>query len=125
MKAEDYVCWKCGSSLAGVPVPLSRLSTCLKCGSELHTCRICRFHDPKLNDGCREERAEHVQEKERANFCEYLEPRQDAYSPKDGTPADAARANLDALFGGGVKPESAPDPARAELDKLFGNKSKH
>lgn len=125
MNAADYVCWKCGVSLEGVPVPLSRLSICLKCGSELHACRICRFHDPKLTDGCREERAEHVQEKERANFCEYLEPRQDAYAPQDGTPADAARAHLDALFGGVLKSEATPDPALAELDKLFGTKPKH
>jgi hypothetical protein len=121
--STDLVCWKCGATLDGVPMPLSRLSVCLKCGSELYTCLMCRFHDPKLTDGCREERAEHVQIKDRANFCEYLEPRAGAYSPEDGTPADAARARLDALFVGGA-PEPKPDPARAELDKLFGAKNK-
>src|ERR1700685_1361845 len=115
MQAADYSCWKCGMPLDGVPVPLSRLSVCLKCGSELYTCLLCRFHDPKLNEGCREERAEHVQIKDRANFCEYLEPKASAYSPKDGTPADAARARLDALFGGGAS-EPKLDPAQAELD---------
>ena len=105
-------------------MPLSRLSVCLKCGSELHTCLMCRFHDPKLTDGCREERAEHVQEKARANFCEYFEPRAGAFQDRDQAPGAKARAELDALFGG-PKTEAAPDPARAELDKLFGNKTKH
>ncbi|HEX4299877.1 MAG TPA: hypothetical protein VH327_03315 [Gammaproteobacteria bacterium] len=123
MNAADYSCWKCGVLLEGVPVPLSRLSVCLKCGSELYACLMCRFHDPKLTDGCREERAEHVQIKDRANFCEYLEPRAGAHLPKDGTPGTQVHAELDALFGG-PKPEAAPDAARSELDKLFGNKTK-
>jgi hypothetical protein len=121
--STDLVCWKCGVNLEGVPMPLSRLSVCLKCGSELYACLMCRFHDPKLNDGCREERAEHVQIKDRANFCEYLEPWTGAYNPTDGTPADAARARLDALFGGDAA-QAKPDPAQAELDKLFGAKNK-
>lgn len=124
MHAAEYSCWRCGTSLEGVPFPVSRLSTCLKCGSELYVCLMCRFHDPKLNDGCREERAEHVQEKARANFCEYLELRTGAFQAKDEAPTSKARAELDALFGG-PKPEAAPEPARDELDKLFADKLKH
>ena len=123
MNAADYSCWKCGVTLEGVPVPLSRLSVCLRCGSDLHTCLMCRFHDPKLNDGCREERAEHVQIKDRANFCEYLEPKTGTQTAQDIAPETKARAELDALFGG-PKAEAPPDPARSELDKLFGNKTK-
>ena len=110
-------------TLDGVPMPLSRLSVCLKCGAELYACLMCRFHDPKLRDGCREERAEHVLEKGRANFCEFFEPRPDAYVARDGGKAEVARARLDALFGG-AKPETKPDPTREELDKLFGGKPK-
>ena len=80
-------------------MPLSRLSVCLKCSSELYVCLMCRFHDPKLRDGCREERAEHVQIKDRANFCEFFEPKTVAYQAKDMSPADKARAELDKLFG--------------------------
>lgn len=123
MNAADHTCWKCGTSLDGVPVPLSRLSVCLKCGSELFACLMCRFHDPRLNDGCREERAEHVQVKDRANFCEYLEPKTGAHRAKDASPEAKARTELDALFGG-PRPEAVPDPAQSELDKLFGNKTK-
>ncbi|MFI4967184.1 MAG: hypothetical protein ACHQAU_00550 [Gammaproteobacteria bacterium] len=119
----ELVCWKCGTPLTGVPMPLSRLSVCLKCSSELYVCKLCEFHEPKLRQGCLEDRAEHVQEKEHANFCDYFRPRPGAHVPRDRSKAEAARAGLDALFGGGT-PEAPADPARAELDKLFGTKSK-
>jgi hypothetical protein len=84
---------------------------------------MCGFHDPKLHHGCREERAEHVQHKDHANFCEFFQPRSDAHAPKDLAPTEKARTQLDALFGA-AKPEPGVDPARAELDKLFANKPK-
>jgi hypothetical protein len=103
MTSTDLVCWKCGAALDGVPMPLSRLSVCLKCGAELYVCKLCRFHDPKLRQGCREDRAEHVQEKERANFCEFFDPRPGAFKAKDLSPAEKARSELDMLFGGKPK----------------------
>lgn len=122
---EGLVCWKCGASLDGVPMPLSRLSACLSCRAELYVCKLCEFHSPKLRQGCLEDRAEHVQEKEHANFCEFFRPRPGAYAAKDMTQTDAARARLDAFFGG-AKPETpaGQDPAREQLDKLFGTKPK-
>lgn len=104
-------------------MPLSRLSVCLKCSSELYVCKLCEFHEPKLRQGCLEDRAEHVQEKEHANFCDYFRPRPNAHVPRDQSKTAAARAGLDALFGGG-KAEAPADPTRAELDQLFGTKSK-
>lgn len=96
-------CWKCGATLVGVPMPLSRLSVCLNCGAELHVCRLCEFHEPKLRQGCLEDRAEHVQDKGKANFCDYFRPRPGAHVPRDETSARNARAELDALFGGKSK----------------------
>lgn len=84
-------------------MPLSRLSVCLACDAELYVCLMCGFHDPKLRHGCREERAEHVQHKERANFCEFFQPRPGAYQGRDENPAAKARAELDQLFGGKPK----------------------
>ena len=121
--AEPLVCWKCGTPLEGVPMPLSRLSVCLKCDAELYVCLMCEFHDPKLRLGCREERAEHVKDKDRANFCEFFQPRPDAHRPKQPSGNQAARAKLDALFGGDPADAQA-DKAREELDKLFGSKPK-
>ena len=106
-------------------MPLSRLSVCLKCSAELYVCKLCEFHDPKLRQNCLEDRAEHVQEKEHANFCEFFRPRPDAYKARDTSKTEAARAQLDALFGA-AQPAApaAQDPTREELDKLFGTKPK-
>ena len=106
-------------------MPLSRLSVCLKCSAELYVCKLCEFHEPKLRQGCLEDRAEHVQEKEHANFCEFFRPRPGAHRPRDESRTVAARAELDALFGGaGPGAPVVKDPAREELDKLFGAKPK-
>jgi hypothetical protein len=121
--AGQIVCWKCGAELAGIPMPLSRLSVCLQCEAELYVCLMCEFHDPKLRLGCREERAEHVKDKDRANFCEFFQPRPDAHRPKDTSGYQTARARLDALFHGG-QVETPADKAREELEKLFGSKAK-
>jgi hypothetical protein len=120
---EPLMCWKCGGALAELPLPLARLADCPACHAELHVCRQCRFYDPRVEGRCREERAEEVREKERANFCDWFKPRADAYCPPDAARAAAARAGADALFGGGPAPAAEPDPARAALDALFGAKS--
>ncbi|MGH8373376.1 MAG: hypothetical protein ACRETO_11695 [Gammaproteobacteria bacterium] len=113
---ETLICWKCGATLKDVPMPLSRLSECLTCHAELYVCRMCVFHDSRLRQGCREERAEHVQEKERANFCDYFQPAQDAFKPVDRNGNETARSQLNALFGG---TEKDSDPARSALEDLF------
>jgi hypothetical protein len=119
------VCWKCGTSLKEVPQPLSRQSVCLRCGAELYVCRLCEFHDPKLRQGCREDRAEHVQEKEHANFCEWFRPWPGAHVPRDAAPTQAARVKLDTLFGGADNADAVPDKDKEELEKLFGGKPKN
>jgi hypothetical protein len=128
----DLVCWKCGKTLNDIPLlPLSRRSECRACGAELHVCRLCEYYDPKIAGSCREDRAEEVREKERANFCDYFKPRSNAYRPGKDTETQVARAKMEALFGEGPsrdvdtvlnqsKPLSAADTAREELEKLFG-----
>ena len=108
--------WRAHASVA----PFSRL----KCSADLYVCKLCEFHEPKLRQGCLEDRAEHVQEKERANFCEYFRARPDAHVPRDQSRTEAARNQLDSLFGGGMQASVAKDPAQEELDKLFGIKPK-
>lgn len=96
--AASLVCWKCGAPLAGVPMPLSRLSECLNCRAELHVCRMCRFYDPHKAESCAEERADPPLDKRRANFCEYFEPRTGAFQPRDTSSAEHARTALEDLF---------------------------
>lgn len=125
--STELVCWKCGGSLADVPLPLSRYEHCRACGADLYCCRLCEFFDPRWRRGCREERAEELSDRERANFCDYFKPRPGAHQPKRSAD-DAARAQLEALFGGGAgapapeAPKSDAERAREELEKLFGKK---
>jgi hypothetical protein len=122
------VCWKCGASLADLTLPLRRLEECRQCHAELHVCKLCEWYSISVAKQCRETVAEEVKDKERANFCDYFKPREDAYSAKSTDAAEKAQAELDALFGGGAKNSgsaaelSAADKARAELEALFGKK---
>jgi hypothetical protein len=123
MTAGQLECWKCGQPLLDMPLPPGRADVCPGCNADLHVCRLCTFYDTTVANACREPIAEHVGNKERANFCGYFTPRPDAHagSVRDGP----ARAALDELFGLGDKPGddtdgTATDPARQELDQLFG-----
>lgn len=121
-RIESLVCWKCGASLEDLPLPLRRLEECRACGAELHVCRLCEFFDPAVAKSCREPVAEEVKDKTRANFCDYFSPKARAWLAR-GEPAGAARAQLEALFGGAPSPDGAPaspaDEARSRLEELF------
>ena len=128
---DNLVCWKCGAPLDRLPLPLGRLAECEACRADLHVCRLCKSYDPRVVRGCDEPRAEEVRERERANFCDYFEPKPDAFNGKDEAESGKARAELEALFGvEGGEPASAgsaqdsaateSDAARVELERLFG-----
>jgi hypothetical protein len=120
MAAHSLTCWKCTASLSALPLPLSRLSECPQCHAYLHCCRMCRHYDPRSPDRCREERAEHVRDRETANFCDWFTP-QARVASGQAPKSDAARTHLDVLFGDtGAK----ADPPANPLDDLFGNSKK-
>lgn len=98
--AHGLVCWKCGADLADLSLPLSRRDECARCRAELHVCRMCVEYDRSVAKHCREPTAEEVNDKEKANFCDFFRPRPGAFAP----------------------PSSAADQARAELERLFGRK---
>ncbi len=134
-------CWKCGGEQA-VILPLSRRETCAACGADFHVCRLCVHYDPRVSDGCREERAERVSDPERANFCDYMQPQRVVVEAR-ASREEEARAKLAELFGepaengskaagaqaddrdpGGKKPEaSSADAAMEQLRQLFGDDS--
>jgi hypothetical protein len=122
----SLVCWKCGTSLAQLSLPLQRLDECKKCSAELHACKLCEWYSIDVAKHCREPIAEEVKDKERANFCDYFKPRENAYSDAGMTAAAKAKADLAALFGGGAQTStsttSAADQAKSQLDALFGKK---
>ncbi len=126
MAENNLVCWKCGASLDELPLPLSRRAECPGCGAELHVCRMCRFYDRSVANQCREPVAEPVNDKTRANFCGYLEPRSGAWQPPDRTVASEAEQSLEALFGrgGSEAPKPDADDPMSELESLFGDSKK-
>lgn len=129
---EELQCWKCGFKLGRILLPMSRREECPSCDADLHVCKLCRFYARGVADQCREERAESVSDKEKANFCDYFEPRADAYhhvpSRDKRDVQDDARAQLAELFGD--EPPAKPTAASSssahhnntmkELRKLFG-----
>lgn len=124
--AESLVCWKCGTALTDVPLPLSRQAECPKCRAWLHACRLCRFYDPRVEGKCVEERAEEVRDKEGANFCDWFKPRSDAFAASVPAKNAAAKSKVDALFSGDAVTDNpaAAGGVRGKLDDLFGGKDR-
>jgi hypothetical protein len=122
-RSSSLVCWKCGAPFGDIPLPLSRFAECKSCHGPLHACRQCEFYDTRVAKACRETIAEEVKDKTRANFCDYLRPRPDAYSAAETGAADKARSELESLFGmaPGSTPQSTSDAAaaKAALEALF------
>ena len=70
---------------------------CEHCSADLHVCRNCAHHDPAAYNECRESSAERVDDRERANRCEWFRPGT-ADARARGEEHDPARSALDALF---------------------------
>jgi hypothetical protein len=119
--SAELVCWKCGANLKALPLPLSRRAECLACGAELHVCRLCRHYDTGKAKHCRELAADEVKNKTKANFCDWFQPRTNAYASTASTGSTSSNP-LDSLFGGATaKTQTDTDTdTRSELDKLFG-----
>jgi hypothetical protein len=60
---------------------------------------MCVEFDPAVADQCREPIADTVNQKDRANFCDHFRPKANAWQGQDGSQAEAARAELEKLFG--------------------------
>lgn len=96
---EKILCYRCGDGLERLTLPLSRRDNCPNCGVELHVCRMCIHFDRAVVRQCREDGAEDVKEKDRANFCDWYKPSSAAFDVQQKNVEDAARAALDDLFG--------------------------
>ncbi|MEK7357411.1 MAG: hypothetical protein AAB250_13245 [Bdellovibrionota bacterium] len=88
-------CFNCGTEMTFSSTP-GRRDECPKCGADVHSCRNCQHYDRTAYNECREPAADRVQEKDRANFCDYYTP-----GTAGGPGTDKAkdlRAAADALF---------------------------
>ncbi|GMQ96034.1 MAG: hypothetical protein BMS9Abin14_526 [Gammaproteobacteria bacterium] len=133
-------CWKCGHALDDMPMPLRRRDECPACGVDLHVCRMCEFYATSVAKSCREPVAEEVTDKERANFCDYFRGLSGVHAAGGVGEAEAARAQLEAMFGvdgntGDQSTDSDPESlmerkraqaeeARKQLDALFRDHKK-
>jgi hypothetical protein len=95
---KPFCCAKCGN-----PYPLShrvgRKETCPKCDADLHTWHNCRLYSPHAHNECAETQAEWVREKDRANYCDYFDPRRGGSGVAGfETKRDQAKARFDDLF---------------------------
>jgi hypothetical protein len=117
--AEELCCYRCGSSLAALSLPLSRQDECPSCSVYLHVCRMCRFFDPQVPRQCREDDAEDVTEKERQNFCDWFKPDANVFDAARFGQEQQAKSQLTELFGdsGGTKKDV--DAAASDAEDLF------
>lgn len=122
-----HACIRCGTPLDVAP-PVPRDAECPHCGLDVRCCLQCRHYDAAFNNQCRETEADPVADKDRRNFCEFFElaTRRAAggAAPRTAGTAGvsreaAARAKLDALFGGRPAPPDRASDARKRLEGLF------
>ena len=89
-------CWHCATALAAADY--ERANRCPGCSRATHACRNCRFYQPGLANDCREPVADFVNDKERANFCDYFEPAEDPTGANGGQDAEELLQAAQDLF---------------------------
>jgi hypothetical protein len=103
--SNEFICWNCNAALSNVILPMSRREECDKCKADQHVCNMCLYY---VKGRCEEERAEHISDTEKANFCDYFKPNNKVFNTADNQKAAKAKAELAALFGD-VVPEKNQD----------------
>ncbi len=116
---SEILCWRCGASLRELSLPLSRLDECPDCAVHLHVCRMCQFYAPAVTKACREDDAEEVRDKQAANFCDYFKVAPDAFDAELADADQAARQQLNSLFGGPDDSGGDAGSTQQAADDLF------
>ncbi len=94
-----YYCHHCRNELELDKGKAGFRAECPHCNRALHCCLNCRFHAPGKNNDCAETKADRVVDKDRQNFCEYLEFRDSPVPPASGSDEkEKAKAAAEALF---------------------------
>ncbi len=94
---ESIYCYRCGAEIV---LPIYRSSECPGCGSDARVCKNCTFYAPGRQHDCKEHIVDPVHEKERANFCDYFRPTEQAFHPdtKEKKRKEESRRAFDDLF---------------------------
>ncbi|MCR4743417.1 MAG: hypothetical protein K5866_11180 [Treponema sp.] len=109
------ICWKCGKSFEEESV--FRSSECPFCHADLHVCRACEFYENGAHNNCRESSADMVNDKERANFCDYFRVKNGTEMTDNNT--KSAAAALFCLESSTTSGKSKSDQARDVFNSLF------
>jgi excinuclease UvrABC nuclease subunit len=104
--SDEFICWNCNHALINVILPMSRREECDKCKADQHVCKMCLYY---AKGRCEEERAEHISNTERANFCDYFKPCNAVFKTSDKQKSDKAKALLAELFGDTVDEQTPSD----------------
>ena len=98
--ASNRHCFKCGWEWTLSAQP-ARTESCHQCHNDMRACRNCIHYAPRVSCQCKERRAEPVENKESANFCEYFEfiRREWQGDDSDKSREDKARDALKKLLG--------------------------
>lgn len=93
-------CYNCGWEYKLQCSP-ARTETCHQCGADLRVCLNCVSYDPKYAYQCKDKRADPVDDKKSANFCEYFEFAKRIYVPNKeiNKREESAREQLRKLLG--------------------------
>lgn len=94
---SDFYCFRCKTPYT-FQERIGRKETCPKYDADLHCCCNCRHYSPNAHNQCNETQAEWVRDKDRANYCDYFEPRPGAAGGGATKPAQDARARFEDLF---------------------------
>jgi ribosome-binding protein aMBF1 (putative translation factor) len=93
-------CWKCGCEFIHNRTP-GRSETCEQCQADLRVCRNCFSYDTTVAYHCRDRRADPVEDKAAATYCEYFEfaKREFTRPSEENQREQAARDALKKLLG--------------------------
>ncbi len=109
------ICWKCRKEIL-IEKPV-RGDECPLCHADLHVCRACEFYENGAHNNCRESSADMVNDKERANFCDYFRVKNPTeITDKNTKSAAAALFRLESSTSSG---QSKSDKARDVFNSLF------
>lgn len=92
------MCWKCGKNIE-TSENIFRNSTCGYCGTDLHSCKNCKFYEPGRHYDCNETVEEIIVDKERSNFCDYFKAKNTFSKTNNSDSAAKAKDAFLKLFG--------------------------
>ncbi len=91
------ICFQCQKE-TGLKENVGRRDVCPHCGADAKVCLNCEFHDKRLENECREPKAERVVEKNRSNFCDLFSANKNQLGEKAGLAPIDLKAKAEALF---------------------------